>query len=414
MEKEKTSFWKENWKTILCAFFVGVIITPLCISIGIRVIDWIPWLNRLPGSDQDWIGFWGGFMGSVVGVAGAIYIFQKQIDVERENNKQQLEAERELTQEQINESRQQIKDEKIDNTFFNLINLHIRNKEIIPVFRKKDSFKCNPKALEDLLKGEGTENADDEINLFSTILEEIPEQIKKDKQIKYIFKQKKYVLDNLDRIKRAYDQLNNEHDYFILLEHQKQFLNNLPQPLDPSSFTYFITQFLDLNSSPNGIVNENLKIIYDNQNEDLGKIYCELMQLPQDELTYEEKRMSCTKVISYYYDSLGNYFRLVHRIFKFLNKNIERDIDRKLEYIGILRALFSEKELLVIFYNAFYTDKGQGMRDQLKNTNFFGEEKDLPLDSQDDLQHFINKNLIFEIDDIIFMRECCIPGFPPT
>ena len=76
------------------------------------------------------------------------------------------------------------------------------------------------------------------------------------------------------------------------------------------------------------------------------------------------------------------------------NKIIVHCID--VEYIGIIRALFSEKELLVIFYNAFYTDKGQGMRDQLKNTNFFGEEKDLPLDSQDDLQHFINKNLIFE------------------
>ena len=408
MEKEKSSFWQENWKAILFAFFVGVIITPLCIAIGIRLIDWIPGFNRLPGSDQDWISFWGGFMGSVVGVAGAIYIFQKQIDVERENTKQQLEAERELTQQQINESRQQIKDERIDNTFFNLINLHISNKEIIPILRNKDSYKSTHKTIEEILKGDDTANVDYEINLFSTILEEIPEQIQKDKQEKYIFKQKKYVLENLDRIKLAYHQLNTENDYFILLESQKRSLNNIPQSLDSFSFSNFITQFLDLNSSPNGIVNDNLKLIYDNQDDDLGKIYCELMQLPQDELTYDEKRKSCTKVISYYYDSLGNYFRLVHRIFKFLNKNIEGDIDRKLEYIGILRALFSEKELLVIFYNAFYTDKGQGMRAQLKNTNFFGEKEDLPLDSQDELQHFLHKNLIFKIEDIIFMRKCCI------
>lgn len=408
LEKEKPSFFKENWKAILFAFVVGVIITPLCIAIGIRLIDWIPESNWLPGSDQDWIGFWGGFMGSVVGVAGAIYIFQKQIDVERENTNQQLEAERELTQEQINESRQQIKDERIDNTFFNLIDLHIRNKEIIPVLRNKDSYKSNHKTIEDLSKGGGTEHADDEINLFSTILEEIPEQIKVDKQKKYIFKQKNYVLDNLDRIKLAYGHLNTDSDYFALLENQKNSLDHLPQPLDHYSFSNFVNKFLDLDSRTNGIVNEDLKSIYDNQDEDLGKIYCELMQLPQDELTYEEKRASCTKVISYYYDYLGNYFRLVHRIFKFLNTNIEGDIDRKLEYIGILRALFSEKELLVIFYNAFYTDKGQGMRDQLKNTNFFGKKEDLSLDPQDDLQHFLHKNLIFEVEDIKFMRECCI------
>ena len=408
LEKEKPSFFKENWKAILIAFVVGVIITPLCIAIGIRLIDWIPGSNRLPGSDQDWIGFWGGFMGSVVGVAGAIYIFQKQIDVERENTNQQLEAERELTQEQINESRQQIKDERIDNTFFNLINLHIRNKEIIPILKKEGSYKSDNKTIEEIVKGEGTEYADDEINLFSTILEEIPEQIKKDKQKKYIFKQKNYILDNLDRIKLAYSHLNTESDHFVELEDQKRSLNNLPQPLDHASFTYFITRFLNLNFNPNETVRKNLKSIYDHQDEDLGKIYCELLQLPQEELTYEEKMESCTKVISYYYDSLGNYFRLVHRIFKFLNKNIEEDTDRKLEYIGILRALFSEKELLVLFYNAFYTDKGQGMRVQLKNTNFFGKKEDLPLDSQDALQHFLNKNLIFEVEDIILMRECCI------
>ena len=408
LEKEKPSFFKENWKAILFAFVVGVIITPLCIAIGIRLIDWIPGSNRLPGSDQDWIGFWGGFMGSVVGVAGAIYIFQKQIDVERENTKQQLEAERELTQEQINESRQQIKDERIDNTFFNLIDLHIRNKETIPVLTNKDSYESSHKQMEEYFKGGGTKHGDYEINLFSTILEEILEQIKKDKQNKYIFKQKAYVSDNLDRIKRAYDQLNTENEHFILLDDQKKCLNNLSQPLDHFSFTYFITRFLNLKFNPNGTVNENLKSIYDHQDEDLGKIYCELLQLSQEELTYEEKMESCTKVISYYYDSLGNYFRLVHRIFKFLNKNIEEDTDRKLEYIGILRALFSEKELLVLFYNAFYTDKGQGMRVQLKNTNFFGEKEDLPLDSQDALQHFLNKNLIFEVEDIILMRECCI------
>ena len=332
----------------------------------------------MPGSDQDWIGFWGGFMGSVVGVAGAIYLFQKQIDVERENTKQQLEAERELTQEQINESRQQIKDERIDNTFFNLINLHIRNKEIIPALRNKDSYKSKHTTKKELSKGEGTENADDEINLFSTILEEIPDQIEKGKYTKYIFKQKKYILDNLDKIKLAYRSLDPKQEHFVTLGTQQNKLNALSQQSDDFSFSEFITDFLniDFDTIPNGIVDDDLKLLYDNQDEYLGKVYCELMQLPQDELTYKEKREICTKVISNYYDSLGNYFRLVHRIFKFLNKNIDKDNNRKLEYIGILRALFSEKELLVIFYNAFYTDKGQGMRDQLKKTNFFGKEED--------------------------------------
>ena len=197
MEKvKKTNFWKYIWNAILFVLFV--ITPPLCIAIGVRAIDYIPWFNKLPGSNQDWISFWGGFMGSVVGVVGAIYIFQKQIDAERENTNQQLDAERELTQVQINESRQQIKDERIDNTFFNLINLHIRNKEIIPVLRNKDSYKSNHKTIEEIIAGGGTEHVDYEINLFSTILEEIPEQIKKDTQEKHIFKQKNYILDYLN------------------------------------------------------------------------------------------------------------------------------------------------------------------------------------------------------------------------
>ena len=62
--------------------------------------------------------------------------------------------------------------------------------------------------------------------------------------------------------------------------------------------------------------------------------------------------------------------------------------------------MVNEKEMIVIFYNAFYSIRGAGLKEQLEFTDFFGKGKDLPLDSNLEAQHFNKNLLLWEKSDI--------------
>lgn len=36
------------------------------------------------GSDDGWLGFWGGYLGAIIGVAGAIFVVQIQLNEDKE------------------------------------------------------------------------------------------------------------------------------------------------------------------------------------------------------------------------------------------------------------------------------------------------------------------------------------------
>lgn len=66
----------------------------ICISTFIFgvLIMWIPKLKILGGSSDGWLGYWGGIIGSMVGVLGAYSIMNKQLDEERVARKQEKES----------------------------------------------------------------------------------------------------------------------------------------------------------------------------------------------------------------------------------------------------------------------------------------------------------------------------------
>ncbi|WEG74406.1 hypothetical protein [Vagococcus intermedius] len=70
-----------NWKIIV---FVMIVI-PIFIGILLLLIDYVPLLKRIPGSNGDWLGFWGGYIGAAMGVLGAYYIMKKQIESDKES-----------------------------------------------------------------------------------------------------------------------------------------------------------------------------------------------------------------------------------------------------------------------------------------------------------------------------------------
>lgn len=63
----------------------------------------------------------------------------------------------------------------------------------------------------------------------------------------------------------------------------------------------------------------------------------------------------------------------------------------------------NEKEMLVIFYNAVYTERGSGLLNEISKTTFFGESQELLEDGT--IQHFNSSSLLWTSDDLKIMRE---------
>ena len=103
-------------------------------------------------------------------------------------------------------------------------------------------------------------------------------------------------------------------------------------------------------------------------------------------------------VFKNYYDRMGKYFRIFHRVIKYINSNVS-DQELKNNYIGFIRAMLNEREIVLIYYNSFFTQRGEGLGDELKQTQFFGDSNDLNL-AKGYLQHFTKELLFWEEDDV--------------
>lgn len=121
-----------------------------------------------------------------------------------------------------------------------------------------------------------------------------------------------------------------------------------------------------------------------------------------------------------YFQELANYLRLFHRMVKFIMTS-ELEISEKKQYLGILRSLLSPDELLVIFYNTFYSNRGVNLKAQLKPKNeyteFFASSEDIDIfnknvpDTEDkiDLPFFSYDKLIFKDDDLLLIKSLIDP-----
>lgn len=280
---------------------------------------------------------------------------------------------------QINMERKKNKEEKIDNTFFNLIDLLSNMKE--KLISDEDVFK----------------------NIIMNIKYKKEayirnEQIKR--QVEYI-KEKK---DWLFSIIKAEFPKENQHEYMSLPYYYYNEFEEKKE-LDTDDYRKILACFTDRSDYPyNGkeYKSQLVKMTGTNLNDyllGLGKIN-------ETELNEDEITSICNKVFDYFYKDVGHFCRLFHRIVKFVNDNV-KDSNSKSNYFGMLRAILSEDELLVIFYNSFYSDKGKGLSKQLVNqTKFFGDENDLPNDTNSELQHFSKNSLVFFEVDLKNMKSC--------
>lgn len=125
---------------------------------------------------------------------------------------------------------------------------------------------------------------------------------------------------------------------------------------------------------------------------------------PNIELTIEKKRFIVELAQEPYRTKVGSYFRIFHRIIKYLNENVN-DGEIKKNYIGFLRANMNENQMAMIFYNINYTHRGSGAIEELKGTSFFGEKDEL---SDMESAHFFSaETLVWGNDDLKKMQEFC-------
>lgn len=102
MESNEKKYYEQQ-KTVI--FIIGIVVIILIFIILFPLA--IQWLidrdSTHKGSDDGWLGFWGGYLGAIIGVVGAFVVLKYQLRKDQEKSRA----------------------ERTDNTFFNLLNMFI-------------------------------------------------------------------------------------------------------------------------------------------------------------------------------------------------------------------------------------------------------------------------------------------------
>jgi len=404
--KTKSKKIKDNKEIIF--IILGIIVATMAIG---KMMD-IPKASFIGGDEDAWLGYWG----SIVGIMGAYFVLKIQL---KSDNKKH-------------------KSETVDNTFFNLLNLH------------NDILKENTKLIEGISKD--LSNMHKELNDEQELLEI-----------------KEYVTNNGKKLNSKLNELSEtiqiEHE---LLEEPIIFKIQL-SPIKTLDYSTSIEKYL-LNSRVTGIdsyspLYGNFIILKDIKISPQGERYVKELSITEQELfeidkqkskytkeilekyptaelieSYEdiifksfekfciEKDKEITRLIGELFSkeealknmvipfekiephihkvfenhlvSFGYYFRLFHRIVKFLNENKEQGFITEVQlnnYIGILRAMIDEKTMALIYYNATYLPKGENMKTELRKNHFFGKKDDFN-DIERTNTFLTNETLLFDSD----------------
>lgn len=362
------------------------------------------------GSPGEWLGFWGGIIGSLLGVVGALLVFNIQLSKEK---RQRLEDDK-IRAIERDEEKERIRIEKVDNTFFNLLDLHNKLKEKLEVREKYcDEIFVSLKNESDKKKNEIIKNT--RVKEFKLYSKKIISQIAKEVSV---LNNERPVFEKILISLREYDYetimnvfVEGAVDSSIIIEAYesinwsviKTFYTDT-NPKEGFDFDDCIDDLLEHEMYLKYIVSNKIKSLIE-QDKFLLKFSKDLKDMENTFLFSNEDRVSIvTAAYSSQYFIYGNYFRIFHRVVKYVNENV-KDLESKKNYIGFLRAMINEKEMLVIFYNAFYTPRGKGLKKQIKKTNFFGDINDLNVEG-DYTQHFDKSLLLWEDEDLKLIKEC--------
>ena len=404
-------FLKKNKKFITWALIITLIIIPLVIQ---GVINWDTMNN---GSDDGWLGFWGGYLGSIIGVVGTLIAIQIQLS----NEKKRFDKE-------LSEEKKARRSEQVDNTFFNLLLLFNDQKNTL--LKDNNHFEKISRSVYRSsivqLKRMGIDKFYDSSQALIIILDNMIKEF--DAEFNLIkANYPKNVEDCLSAIRTDYLY---QKDYLKKFNINKNELKSIKPEIDKIGIIFGIEKGLIENikckrfseSTRTNIYNldaliSELKInseiyFFDYESKSILKKYTENLQrytYPSNlhllELSY--KKSAIENSINGYYSSIDSFFSMILRILNYINQNVDKEENERLkkDYLSFLRANISETQLVILYYFAYYTDRGAKMKKELLATSFFGEQDELS--TFDKALFFQKKSLIWGEEDLKNMQEFC-------
>ncbi|MFS1088317.1 putative phage abortive infection protein [Enterococcus casseliflavus] len=404
-------FLKKNKKFITWALIITLIIIPLVIQ---GVINWDTMNN---GSDDGWLGFWGGYLGSIIGVVGTLIAIQIQLS----NEKKRFDKE-------LSEEKKARRSEQVDNTFFNLLLLFNDQKNTLLKdnnhFEKLSGNIYRSSIVQ--LKRMGIDKFYDSSQALIIILDNMIKEF--DAEFNLIkANYPKNVEDCLSAIRTDYLY---QKDYLKKFNINKNELKSIKPEIDKIGIIFRIEKGLIENikckrfseSTRTNIYNLDALIselkfnseiyFFDYESKSILKKYTENLQrytYPSNlhllELSY--KKSAIENSINGYYSSIDSFFSMILRILNYINQNVDKEENERLkkDYLSFLRANISETQLVILYYFAYYTDRGAKMKKELLATSFFGEQDELS--TFDKALFFQKKSLIWGEEDLKNMQEFC-------
>lgn len=404
-------FLKKNKKFITWALIITLIIIPLVIQ---GVINWDTMNN---GSDDGWLGFWGGYLGSIIGVVGTLIAIQIQLSSEKKRFDKELSEEKKAR-----------RSEQVDNTFFNLLLLFNDQKNTL--LKDNNHFEKISRSVYRSsivqLKRMGIDKFYDSSQALIIILDNMIKEF--DAEFNLIkANYPKNVEDCLSAIRTDYLY---QKDYLKKFNINKNELKSIKPEIDKIGIIFGIEKVLIENikckrfseSTRTNIYNldaliSELKInseiyFFDYESKSILKKYTENLQrytYPSNlhllELSY--KKSAIENSINGYYSSIDSFFSMILRILNYINQNVDKEENERLkkDYLSFLRANISETQLVILYYFAYYTDRGAKMKKELLATSFFGEQDELS--TFDKALFFQKKSLIWGEEDLKNMQEFC-------
>lgn len=429
-------FLKKNKKFIAWALLVTLVIIPFFIQLLIN------WDTMNKGSDDGWLGFWGGYLGSIIGVVGTLIAIQIQLsnekkrfdnetkikNIELSEDKKRFELQIEARGNELAEEKKARRSEQVDNTFFNLLLLFNDQKSTLLKDNnyfdelRKSIFKNSVLELKRMGIDKLYDSSQELVLLLYNMIKEF--------DIKFNSRKLQYsqnVQDCLSAIRKDYlNCLSHIHKFKLSPEEyesiepeieevrtvfmiEEELINNIENKNfreEPVSFNYNLDKLIrELQEicQVDFFVSKSKKYL----TEFIEKLlpYTDSNNLALLESTY--KKAAIENSINGYYSSIDSFFSMILRILNYVHANVDEEENEglKRDYISFLRANISETQLVILYYFAFYTDRGTILKKELLETAFFGEQNELI--SFDSAYFFKKESLIWGEEDLKNMQEFC-------
>lgn len=401
----KELFKENKWMFAGGVVIFAAILTPLILILVRNHLDQKTFEALGPVGD-----FFGGTtvglltLASMMFVISSISMQKNQLDMQQVELKMQR-KELSKTRQEFELTNKTLTKQQFESTFFNMINLHHNLWKDLDGgrehFNKDYEFLRNE--YRDVVKNHWKEQ-------LTQLEKSNPDQFKQLLLTIYLNDRKAYSLERMLKEHRYSDFRGNNLLEEIKLKNEKKFndaLIHLKQDFEEVTIDKHLSKYINDTHIINYLSDKNSFRIdfYSNDKERhiISNVECfesfkdkqtvNFMKEIRNETLLASshfKRDAYEKLYEEKEEEIGHYYRNLYRIVRFIQDEIfstdeEENKKEKKKYRGILRAQLSSMELLMLFYNVVYSEKGQKFKAILKGTNFFDD-------------HLIESKFIWEND----------------